>query len=228
MDIIKTIFPCIPAPRKMDLQTSPIGGQRFVAEKQPFLPNQSAGYPTEKQPLLSTQEASTQIITVILTSTVKGPSLDSQIQDIVYQAGGWRESLAASILSAFEQALHKAFELKEALNPIIQDAITKVMAAGRQIQDFAEWFKDEHPIWTGVILTLVALGVLWLIFPYILSALGFAETGIVRGEFWKSSESDETSPPLSSPLAFVCLKHSLAVSRAPITRAVTHTIWSTN
>jgi hypothetical protein len=34
-----------------------------------------------------------------------------------------------------------------------------------------------------VILTLVALGVLWLLWPWILGALGFGEEGIVEGEF---------------------------------------------
>ncbi|MCJ1383112.1 hypothetical protein MMC17_006225 [Xylographa soralifera] len=183
MDIIKTVFPCIPAPRKMRLQTSLTGKQRFIAEKQPLFSDQSASYPNEKQPLLSTQEASGQIVTAILTAKVKGPSLDSQIKGIIHQAGGWRESLAASIVSAFEQALQKAFELKEALSPIIEDALTKVMQAGRQVKDFAEWFTEEHPVWTGVILTVMALGILWLTWPYLLSALGFGEIGIVEGEF---------------------------------------------
>ena len=56
------------------------------------------------------------------------------------------------------------------------------MKAGRQTKDFAKWFVEEHPVWTGVILTVVALGILWLIVPYILSALGFGEIGIVEGE----------------------------------------------
>ncbi|MCJ1436313.1 hypothetical protein MMC27_005691 [Xylographa pallens] len=183
MDIIKAVFPCIPAPRKLRLQTSLSGNQRFPAEKQPFLATQPGrDYSNEKQPLISTQEASTQIATAILNATNQGPSLDSQIKNIVHQAGGWRESLAKSILSAFEQALHKVIELKEALSPIIQDALAKVIEAGRQSKDFAVWFKDKHPVWTGVILTVVALGILWLTFPYILSALGFEEIGIVEGE----------------------------------------------
>ncbi|MCJ1417999.1 hypothetical protein MMC32_004344 [Xylographa parallela] len=183
MNIIKAVFPCVPAPRKLRLETSLSGNQHFPAEKQPFLATQPGrGYPNEKQPLISIQEASTQIATAILNDTCQGPSLDSQIKNIVHQAGGWRESLAKSILSALEQALHKAFELKEALSPIIQDALAKVMKAGRQTKDFAKWFVEEHPVWTGVILTVVALGILWLIVPYILSALGFGEIGIVEGE----------------------------------------------
>ena len=94
-------------------------------------------------------------------------------------------SLATAILSAFEQALQKALELEEALSPIIKDALAKVMEAGRQTKDFAEWFVDEHPVWTGVILTVVALGILWLTYPYILAVLGFGEVGIVEGEFWQ-------------------------------------------
>ncbi|MCJ1321459.1 hypothetical protein MMC15_006804 [Xylographa vitiligo] len=184
MDIIKTLFPCIPASRKIRLPASPGGNQGFLVEKQPHFTHQSTGgYLKEKQSWLSTHEASTQIVTAILTTTTEGPSLDSQIKDIVHQAGGWRESLAASILSAFEQALQKAYELGEALSPIIQNALTKVTEAGRKIKDFADWFKDEHPVWTGVILTVVALGILYLIWPYILSALGFGEIGIVEGEF---------------------------------------------
>ena len=58
------------------------------------------------------------------------------------------------------------------------------MEAGRQVKDFEEWFRDEHPIWTGVILTVVVLGILYLTYPYILAALGFEEIGIVEGVFF--------------------------------------------
>ena len=61
------------------------------------------------------------------------------------------------------------------------------MEAGRRIKDFAEWFEDEHPLWTGVILTVVALSILYLLVPYVLSylgfLLGFEEIGIAEGEF---------------------------------------------
>jgi len=183
MDLIKTLFPCIPAPRKPHHQTS-------LEEKQPLLAPRSRTYPSEKQPSLSIQEASDRIATALLHSTTEDLPLQRQVTNIIHQAGGWTESLAEGILTAFTFLLAKAIELKISITPIIQDAVDKVVEAGKQTAELAEWFVEEHPVWTGVILTLVALGVLWLLWPWILGALGFGEEGIIEASWaarWQSS-----------------------------------------
>ena len=45
-----------------------------------------------------------------------------------------------------------------------------------------EEFASDHPVLIGVFLTIVALGVLYLLWPAILAALGFCEDGVMLGE----------------------------------------------
>jgi len=191
MDLIKTLFPCIPNPRKPHHQA-------HLPEKKPLLARQSQTYPSypseKKQPTLSIQEASDQIASVLFHSTAEDIPLQRQVNSIIHQAGGWTESLAEAILTTFTRtlsdALSEAIAPASALPPLIHDALAKVIDAGKQTAELAEWFVEEHPVWTGVILTLVALGVLWLLWPWILGALGFGEEGIIEASWaarWQSS-----------------------------------------
>ena len=45
-----------------------------------------------------------------------------------------------------------------------------------------EEFAGEHPVLTGVFCAVVALGVLYLLWPVIIEALGFGELGPIEGE----------------------------------------------
>jgi hypothetical protein len=45
----------------------------------------------------------------------------------------------------------------------------------------AEEFVREHPIWAGVIVTVIALGALYLLVPWVIEALGFTEAGPLAG-----------------------------------------------
>ena len=46
-----------------------------------------------------------------------------------------------------------------------------------------EGFAAEHPLATEVLITVIALGILVELAPYVLGWLGFAELGPVEGEF---------------------------------------------
>ncbi|KAH9205772.1 hypothetical protein DL95DRAFT_397352 [Leptodontidium sp. 2 PMI_412] len=47
----------------------------------------------------------------------------------------------------------------------------------------AEEFAREHPVLVGVMVTLVALGILALVMPWVIEALGFGALGPVEGMF---------------------------------------------
>ena len=44
-------------------------------------------------------------------------------------------------------------------------------------------FAREHPLWTAAVVAIVVFGILVLLAPYFLEALGFAELGPVEGEY---------------------------------------------
>ena len=64
------------------------------------------------------------------------------------------------------------------MNAAMNDAYKKAFDAAMSIEELAR----EHPVLTGVFCTVVALGILVILAPYVLEALGFAELGPIEGE----------------------------------------------
>lgn len=79
----------------------------------------------------------------------------------------WSESLASAILGGLEAALRNGVKLGKT-----------VELAGEKAMATAEGFAKDHPVY----FTLIALGVLVLVAPWVLDLLGFAEIGIVEGK----------------------------------------------
>jgi hypothetical protein len=62
--------------------------------------------------------------------------------------------------------------------PAIRDAYIKAEGGVNKVKDWAE----ANPEMSAVIVTLVALGILALMMPWVLAYLGFAEDGILEGK----------------------------------------------
>lgn len=92
----------------------------------------------------------------------------------MHQAGGWSEYLAAKILAALETVLRAGKDL----GPALSAAYERACEAAKGIPGFAA----DHPLATAVFCTVVALGVLVVLAPYVLEILGFAELGPVEGK----------------------------------------------
>ena len=110
----------------------------------------------------------------MLDADKNGPSLDATIQSLVHQAGGWSEYLATKILSALEAVLKAGKQM----NPAMQEAYDKACEAAKMIEGFVA----DHPIATAVFCTVIALGVLVVLSPYVLELIGFSELGPVEGK----------------------------------------------
>ncbi|KAF2737590.1 hypothetical protein EJ04DRAFT_461045 [Polyplosphaeria fusca] len=129
----------------------------------------------EKQALFSSDVRSTEEIANELVQTIKnaekgGKSLDKTLNSIV-GTYGWTENLAKWTLEKLEQVLQEASKLK----PVLKEALDKAWEA----VNATEGFVKDHPI----MCTVIALGVLVLVAPWALEALGFAELGPVEGSF---------------------------------------------
>ena len=107
-----------------------------------------------------------------------GPSLDASIQSIVHAAGGWSEYLAKKILAALEAVLKAGKQLSAAM----QEAYDKAYDAFQKTEGFAA----DHPMATEVLCTVIALGILVVLAPYVVELLGycagFGELGPIEGK----------------------------------------------
>ncbi|KAH8624496.1 hypothetical protein IG631_21235 [Alternaria alternata] len=134
-------------------------------------------YPNEKAALLSaatsntrlTAETADNVVATLLTTSLAGPALQMQLDSVV-GASGWRSNMAKYVLEKLTAALQASHER---LGPTIRSAYHRAWEAAQSIEGFV----IEHP----VMCTVIALGVLAVVAPWILEALGFAELGPVQG-----------------------------------------------
>ncbi|KAL2040673.1 hypothetical protein N7G274_006652 [Stereocaulon virgatum] len=171
--LLKTIFPCLPIGNGEGSIRLPI-----ETEKHQYHIGKPAIQPSAhgtKTPHLTSEEAATSIVSAMLTASKPGPSLHGKIQSLVHQAGGWSEYLASKVLSGLEAVLKAGKDMA----PAMQEAYDKACEAAKKIKGFAA----DHPIATAVFCTVIALGILVVLAPYMLDLLGFAELGPVEGSW---------------------------------------------
>jgi hypothetical protein len=92
------------------------------------------------------------------------------VQDIVRERG-WTENIAKAILGGIENGLKQGVQMGKAMRE----------ASGKAIDEAVD-FAHDHPYFCA----LVAVGVLVILMPWVLEALGFAELGPVEGEIHTS------------------------------------------
>ncbi|KAI8934627.1 hypothetical protein NX059_008320 [Plenodomus lindquistii] len=141
-------------------------------------------YPNEKLTLLSADEphplpkVTDDVVTTLLTTSLTGSALRMKLDSIV-GARGWKQNVAKLVLEKLTRALNDAHEK---LGPAVHNAYGKAWEVAKDIPGFI----ISHP----VMCSIIALGVLVLLAPWVLEALGFAELGPVQGSFaavWEST-----------------------------------------
>ncbi|KAI4637113.1 hypothetical protein J4E93_010629 [Alternaria ventricosa] len=143
-------------------------------------------YPDEKVALLSadTSDARTadhiagNVVYALYHTEFTGDALRMHLDSIV-GASGWRTNIAQRVLEDLTAALQAP---REKFSPAFSAACDKAWEAAQSIEGFV----IEHP----VTCTVIALGVLAIVAPWVLEALGFAEMGPVEGTFasyWQST-----------------------------------------
>lgn len=160
--LLATLFPCFPlTPTNGAIRLST--DHQHLSEKAPHT-----------RPTLSTDQAASRIITTLMHTAPTDPDHDANIASLVHQAGGWSEYLAAKTLSALETVLRAGKDL----GPALSAAYERACEAAKGIPGFAA----DHPLATAVFCTVVALGVLVVLAPYVLEILGFGELGPAEGK----------------------------------------------
>lgn len=117
----------------------------------------------------SEQNLADDIVVTLLLTEKPGKDLRTKL-DAKMRTYGWRESLAKRVL----QGLINAIETGAMMSQAMKDAYHK---ASKIATDLAK----EHPVLTAAMITVIAIGVLVLLAPYIVEALGFSELGPIEG-----------------------------------------------
>lgn len=89
-----------------------------------------------------------------------------------FSTTSWTESLALAILNAITAAIEAGVPL---------GAAKEVVETARR--DVEGWI-GEHPVMAGVMVMIVALGVLVVVAPWVVEGLGFGGLGVRLGEFF--------------------------------------------
>ena len=134
----------------------------------------NAEHPTLEFSPQTTQSLAQDIFSTLYSAQINDENLEHCIQDIVHVTG-WYESLAVAVLTTLENALTKA-ELP--MGQAMRDAYDK---AAKVVEEVWQFTKD-HPVFV----TVVALGILVVLAPWAIAALGFGELGPIEGTLYWS------------------------------------------
>lgn len=130
--------------------------------------------PCNHSPVRSAEEISDAVVELLRTAEKDGPTLKRQISDAVGDQG-WTESIARAIVAGLEALVKQG---RATIGSVLTEFIHKAEDATNSVFDFP----DEHPYLTAGFATIVAIGVLVLVAPWVVEALGFAELGPVTGK----------------------------------------------
>jgi hypothetical protein len=120
-----------------------------------------------------TEEVAEDIVTKLFAAENNDAALQADLQSMA-RVCGWHEKLADAIRAAMERAI----DLGKEMGPAMKAAYEKAIAAINAVEEWA----NAHPEMAAVITTLIALGILAVMIPWVMAYLGFAEEGILEGE----------------------------------------------
>ena len=151
-------------------------------------PAQQPHYVNEKiiitsQPVPYADDAAAQFIETIRTAEFLGKGLEDRLATII-ATNGWKENLAERILHGLEKLVKDGAKTASAMEE-----------ATKKVTNTALGLAKEHPYYTALVVagTIVAIGVLVLVAPWVLEALGFAARGPRLGKSHASSHIQEVN-----------------------------------
>ncbi|KAE8390732.1 hypothetical protein BDV23DRAFT_154758 [Aspergillus alliaceus] len=121
--------------------------------------------PSSQRPR-STQDMASDIVTIILATDLTS-AIKKRLEETVGTTS-WTEALAKAILHGLENAINAGTHMAE----------TAANALARAKAEAFE-FAHDHPIFV----TILALGVLAVLTPWVIEILGFGELGPIEGSF---------------------------------------------
>lgn len=125
------------------------------------------------------------ILRTLFSADEGGKHLKKSVSDIVGERG-WTENIAKAVLGGIENGLKQGVQMGKAMKEAFEKAVAEAA-------DFAH----DHPYFCA----LIAVGILVILMPWALEALGFAELGPVEGEIDTSQIAKQILIKLSGSFA---------------------------
>jgi hypothetical protein len=125
----------------------------------------------------SEKDLASDFLTTLLTTNTTNPTLKKNLDETIHPSS-WTTTLAQAILHGLENAIRSGTALGSAAADALEKATHEAYA-----------FAKEHPIYTSIL----ALGVLVVMAPWVLEVLGFGALGPIEGSFaayWQSLYGD--------------------------------------
>ena len=116
----------------------------------------------------TTESLAAEILSTLYAADANDEHLIQRLQDVVHETG-WYENLAAAVLTGLENALKALAPMGQAM----KDAYDKATQIVADVLKFGK----EHPVFCAV----VALGILVILAPWAIEAVGFGELGPIEG-----------------------------------------------
>ena len=159
MGLLKEVYQCITGQADVDDPTHVNEDKAITDVKSP------PARPSE-------EEIAASILSTLFTAEKSGHDLERTLQDIIHSCG-WYEGLAKRVLDLLVDALKTG----KAMAGAMKEAYDKAAA-------IASDFVHKHPVLTAVIATVIAIGILAILTPWAVEALGFGELGPIEGELF--------------------------------------------
>ncbi|KAI9896761.1 hypothetical protein N3K66_008933 [Trichothecium roseum] len=167
MDLIRSCIPCIPNQVSLQLQ----GQHLFMTEKPDALP--FSDDPVE------------QFLHILRTTDKDGKELEERLKSTI-SATSLSDTIAKRILDGIENILKRGVKIAGAMDKAVTIATNTAWS-----------ITQEHPYYASLIAagTIIALGVLVMLAPWVIEVLGFGLSGPRAGSFaarWMSSIAKST------------------------------------
>lgn len=174
MNLLEAIFPCFnsieepafndKAGHAQSAEASSVNGEKMSLHSKDYE--------------ISEDEVATNVLSILFRAD-KPADVHRQLRDQIH-AYGWTETLARRVLDGLVNAINAGLAMGGAMKEAFDRASSE-----------AEKFVHEHPVLTAVIVTLVAMAILYMLMPWVISALGFGELGPIEGLFSLAMDSSE-------------------------------------
>ena len=128
--------------------------------------------PTSYHDVYTAEEIAEQVVCAIQSAEKGGNDLRLNLKNIV--ADGWTENVAHWVLSKLEQAIQDTSNMGGAL----KEAYDTVLDVAEDVEGFI----TTHPVFC----TVIAIGILVLLAPWAIEALGFGALGPTEGRYFPS------------------------------------------
>lgn len=121
----------------------------------------------------SAQDIAQEFIDELYSAEKNGRDLVRTLDSIIGEYG-WVENIGVAILNGLERAIQSGV----AMGPVMKEMFDKATDAAAAAADTAIGFAKDHPIYC----TIIAIGILVLLAPYVLELIGFGELGPIEGK----------------------------------------------